>query len=615
MASVPTNTANWFKRIRRRGIHSVSVSGRFFWQRLLTLLPGALLPLLLFGIVIIVALRGSISAWTDSNNRNRLLQTQNQIELIIGEMDSLNITFSVNFDITSILMRSMLRENYNSSLQDVNKLTKNYLIPAVAARPYVHSLYIYMDNPYGRFLTDTDYLVTLDKFYDTTWHESYLRQKEMDRSFDSDLRELKRYAFEKQATQVITLYKRFFLQQGVVVLNLHKKYFDRQLQKQAAFSGQQLLVLSADGQVLMQSSAGPVPSREDTAAITAHPSATIPDYKMNGKHYQITRVISDLYGWTYLSMTPLTDLYALPNQVIFIVILAMILMAVLCLVYSVMYAKQSRDSIMKIFALLEAIEHREPLPAIAPRHNDAYTALMHNIIKNFASQNELRNLLEQKKVEAKMLELTALKAQINPHFLFNTLQSIYWMSFDRMGGPNDVSAMIENMTDILQYSMDSSDDMVPLSLEIKNTKAYISLQHMRYQQRFSVNWEIDDDAMPYYTVKLLLQPLIENAIQHGIDWDTREQLHILIRVRLMEDGIEVTVKDDGRGIPPDKLFALKHQLESPNDDGHIGLANCHRRLCLTFGPAYGLQLESENGLRVSIRLPKITGGQPAGRMP
>jgi len=274
---------------------------------------------LLFGIVIIVALRSSISAWTDANNRSRLLQTQSQIELIIGEMDSLNLTFSVNADITGILLRSMLRENYNSSLKDVSKLKTNYLIPTVASRPYVHSLYIYMDNPYGRFLTDTDDLVTLDRFYDTSWYDSYQHQKEINRRFDSDLRELKRYAFEKQSTQVITLYKRFFLHQGVVVLNLHKKYFDQQLQKSAVYPDQQLLVLSADGRVLMQSIADPVPSGEDIAAIAAQPSATIPDYNLDGQHYQLTRVTSDLYGWTYLSMTPLKDLYALPNQVVLII--------------------------------------------------------------------------------------------------------------------------------------------------------------------------------------------------------------------------------------------------------------------------------------------------------
>jgi two-component system sensor histidine kinase YesM len=273
-----------------------------------------------------------------------------------------------------------------------------------------------------------------------------------------------------------------------------------------------------------------------------------------------------------------------------------------------MYAKQSRDSIMKIFALLEAMEHREPLPAVTPRRNDAYTTLMHNILKNFASQNELRNMLEQKKVEAKMLELTALKAQINPHFLFNTLQSIYWLSFERMGGPNDVSAMIENMTDILQYSMDSADDLVPLALEIKNTQEYISLQHMRYQQRFSVAWEIDEEAKPYYTIKLLLQPLIENAIQHGIKWDSKEQLHISILIKMADGHILIVVKDDGMGIPKEKLNALIQQLEIQGEDSHIELANCHRRLRLTFGPEYGLELISENGLQIAIRLPKVSGG-------
>lgn len=598
------NTENWVKRLKRHG-RSRSVSGQFFRQKLFELLPGSVVPLLVLGISLGVMMRGNITSMTDEINRLQLMQTQVQIEQTIEEMDSLNITFSVNWDILRILIRAMLRENYSgTSIADVNKLTTNYLIPAVAARPYVNSLYIYLDNPYGRFLTDTNYLVTLDSFYDTDWMDSYEQLMKDNRSFVSELRAIKRYSFEQEPTEVITLFKRFFMHKGVVILNLSKSYFDAQLAEQVSSPSQRLLVVGEDGEVLMQSHETIPLARSEIAALCQSGDDALLSYNIGGENYHISRIHSDALGWTYLSITPLSALHAPTTRLLWGIFLGVLATAVFCAYFATRYARRSHQSLMAIIGMFESME-----PNITPNfpdgRNDAYTVIMQNIVKNFANEAQLHRLLEQQRAEAKTLELTALRAQLNPHFLINTLQSIYWMSCSLSGGPNDVSRMIENMTGILSYSLEAEDELVPLLEEIKHTMAYITLQHMRYQRRFGVTWTVDEEANACYTLRLLLQPLVENAIVHGINWEDDAVLNIRIHVALKEETVSISVRDDGRGVSPEELEKIRLNIENAGEASHIGLANCHRRLWLTFGPAYGLTLFGGDGFSVEIRFPMV----------
>ncbi|MEG0900756.1 MAG: histidine kinase [Clostridia bacterium] len=585
------------------------VSSRFFWQKMRGIVPLVLLPILLLGGSSILILRHSAATTSQENNRAHLINTQEQVELIIGEMDSLNLTFSVNSAITSLMRRVMTRPNYDSSVSAIKKLVSDYLTPAVAARDYVHSLYIYMDNPYGRFLTSSDGLVTSHGYYDVSWLDDYHRLHAEGLSFLSNLRTLHRYSFEKAGTHVITIYKKFFFQQGVVVLNLLKAPFDARLARQKSCPGQMLVVLGADGCPLMQSDEELPFSNDTLQAIRASDEDTLREYRSGKETYQITRMISAQYGWTYLSITPLADLFALANRLVLFVSLSAIVTALLCLALSAQHARRSYQSVSKVFALLDAVQTSTKLPDVRIDPRDIYTTMMHNIVESFAQsfaeKNRLTHLLEQKKYEARLLELTALRSQINPHFLFNTLQSIYWVSVSLTGSPNDASRMIEDMTSILAYSMDSSDMLVPLRDEVQNTRAYISLQHMRYQNRFEVTWEIDERALPYLGIKLLLQPMLENAITHGMRWETEQVLHIHVQLQKGTEEIVLVLEDDGVGIQPEALAQIRRRLDSQTDEGHIGLFSCNRRLCLTFGAAYGLELQSEQGVRIRMHWPLL----------
>ncbi len=605
MASARTTIANWYKRIRRRGITNLSVTSAFFWRKLLGISLCTLLPILILGLLVVTWLRGSITHMADENNRNHLLQTQSRVELILSEMDSLSLTFSANSDVTTTLSQAVMQENYSTAIREVAKLMRSYLIPPVAARPYIQSLYIYVDNPYGRFLTDTDNLVTRDTFYDIGWLESYERQRQENKQFASELRSLKRYAFEKESTQVITLYKRFFLREGVVVFNLYKRYFDALLADLVSMRGQQLLVVDGKGEVVMQSEPQLLLGYADIERLCGALGSGPFNYEAGRTRYQVSRIRSDLFGWTFLSITPHSQLYAFPDRAMGFMGLVLCAAAAVCLLLSIRHARRSHASIMRVFGLLDAMDKGEEPPSVEVERDDAYAYILHNILRNYAKQNNLKRQLEKKQFEAKTLELSALRAQIHPHFLFNTLQSIYWMSVERMGGPNDVGEMIQNMTSILEYSMESSDPLVPLEQEIRNTKAYIALQHMRYQDRFAVRWHVEAGIERFHTIKLLLQPLLENAITHGVNWEEHRTLNVDVSLARVNGCVAVRMKDDGLGIASEKLEEIRRRLASQSDEGHIGLFSVNRRLCLTFGPEYALEIESTNGTQILIRMPLI----------
>lgn len=545
----------------------------------------------------------------EENNLTALKNTKDQIELIISEMDSLNLSFSVNSDSVSVMRRVMTREKYDSNTNAIKKLASSYLTPIIAARRYIHSLYIYMDNPYGRFLTSTDGLLTSENYYDVSWLDSYEQLKQQELPFLSESRTLHRYSFEKQGTEIITLYKRFFMQSGVVVLNLYRSYFDQQLAQRVSSPNQILFVVNSAGQVLMQSR-GDIPiETESLIELSSTDRTTLSRYDIEGYDYFVTRIHSAPYGLTYLNVTPLTELYAFPNHIAKIMLLLTLAALLLCFLMSWGYAHNARHNILKIFTLLDHVKTHEDVPYVHVDSRDTYAVIMHNIVegfsRNFAEHNRLMRQIELQRLEAKELELNMLRAQINPHFLFNTLQSIYWMSVGMTGSPNEVSHMIENMTSILAYGLDTSDKLVPLSKEIEHTKAYIVLQQMRYKDRFQVIWDVSDGLLSYTIIKLLLQPLVENAIMHGMRWETQRMLCVTVRIYVQAEDMHIEVSDDGCGIDTQQLEGIRARLIAQEDGGHIGLFSCNRRLCLTYGAAYALDVASQSGegTAIHMRLP------------
>jgi two-component system sensor histidine kinase LytS len=210
-------------------------------------------------------------------------------------------------------------------------------------------------------------------------------------------------------------------------------------------------------------------------------------------------------------------------------------------------------------------------------------------------QIELAEIDEQKKMSEKA-ELKALRAQINPHFLFNTLNII--MSFCRTD-PEMARVLLMHLATIMKYSFAKHGDFVTIAEEMDEINAYLEIAKTRFGARLSVNLEIDAAILSEKIPVLSIQPLVENAIQHGL-FPKLSECHLLITAAGEADAIYISVQDNGIGIEPEKL----QQLFSAEAAG-IGVKNVARRLKGIYGDGYGLFLNSEpgKGTQATIRIP------------
>ena len=204
-------------------------------------------------------------------------------------------------------------------------------------------------------------------------------------------------------------------------------------------------------------------------------------------------------------------------------------------------------------------------------------------------------------------EIDALQSQIHPHFLYNTLESITWMI---EGNRNkDAVFMISELARLFRISLSKGKTIIRIEDELQHCRSYMNIQKYRYRERFSVQYDIQEEIYSYCTVKLILQPILENAIYYGVgDMDEDDDPLIVVRGYKKEDDIYLCVEDNGMGMrEEDVRNILTDNQKVPKHGSGVGLINVHTRIQLMFGEQYGLHVESEadEGTSVTVHLPAI----------
>jgi two-component system sensor histidine kinase YesM len=228
-----------------------------------------------------------------------------------------------------------------------------------------------------------------------------------------------------------------------------------------------------------------------------------------------------------------------------------------------------------------------------------FKELVHRI-KTLVKQNY------QSEIALKEVELKTLQSQINPHFLFNTLQLLQTEIV--CGSTEESNQLVLSLSSLLRYSMKQSEEMVELEQEIRNVKDYLFILNKKFDNRIDIEYRIPDESvLKHRTIKLILQPVIENVVRHGFGENPHEA-KVTIGVAAVRKGIMIAIRDNGKGMPKRQLQQLRKRL---NDRDHkperIGLYNVNQRIRLKFGPDYGLKIRSIPGefTAVYIVLPKV----------
>lgn len=231
--------------------------------------------------------------------------------------------------------------------------------------------------------------------------------------------------------------------------------------------------------------------------------------------------------------------------------------------------------------------------------------LGYSIQSSYEKSEKLMQEIVWEQNERRKSELDALQSQINPHFLYNALDSITWMI---EGERNDEAAfMISQLAKLFRISLSKGHTIISVRDELQHAKSYMNIQRIRYKDAFSVTFDVDPELEEYCAVKLTLQPILENSINYGVD-PMDDCGEIMIRVKKEEDLLILSVEDNGIGMSEEEVSLLLTDSNRKRKHGSgVGLVNINNRLQILFGKEYGLLIESEpdEGTRVSIRIPAI----------
>ena len=216
---------------------------------------------------------------------------------------------------------------------------------------------------------------------------------------------------------------------------------------------------------------------------------------------------------------------------------------------------------------------------------------------------QLMVTVRQEEINLRKTELKALQAQINPHFLYNTLDSIAWMC--EQGQNADAVRMVHALARLFRISISKGHELIPIAKEIEHAESYLQIQKYRYKNRFTYTFSVDPACLDCLCNKITLQPILENAINHGLDLMVDEGK---IEVQVCPDGGDILfrVRDNGVGMTAEQVQAILHR--QPGDRTGIGIKNVDDRLKIYFGKQYGLRIDSvpDVGTCVEIRMPRVT---------
>ena len=228
--------------------------------------------------------------------------------------------------------------------------------------------------------------------------------------------------------------------------------------------------------------------------------------------------------------------------------------------------------------------------------NDEYDVIMNNILMMFLNNTYLNIQLKEKQYRQQNAELTALQLQINPHFLYNTLQTLD-MEARKLNDDGRISAVVGYVSDILKYSLTNPQKSVSLREELDYLKKYVEVQHYRFGDRFIIYYEVDDDVMDAEVFRLMLQPVVENSLLHALRGNERG--YMKVRARRIGDKVNLRVIDNGDGMTREELEALRKRIADRNSRS-IGLTNLDRRLRLRYPEETGLRICSIKNLGTSV---------------
>ena len=532
---------------------------------------------------------------TNLDTYNTLHEAQ-RIAYLVGK-DSEVQTALREEALTDTQMKYDQRMNYNSKLRYVNRYTKD-----------LDGIYIIGEN--GTQFRSANRSMLLHDFRQDEWYkevkasEAPLWTCQSTGSFM--IRDLDTYMISIMIPIIDRASYRFL---GVVVVDVRVDDLKQISQVGMMFNGK-LALLDENNQILYvedeETSKDDMDSLQDLFTDMSMGDGA-EENSINKAGYLISSMSLDIAGWKIVGMVSQEMIYGKINTIRNM----MLFVSVICICLSVMLAiwvsKGISKPILQIRSAMKKVEKGDLKIHTHINQKDEIGELAGSFNHMVDKLNEL--VKQQKESQQKLLlsELNALQAQINPHFLYNTLDSINWMA--RAGQIDQVSDMINSLSIFFRISLSKGKTFITVEEELRHVENYILIQKKRYERYLDYEISVPKHLYQYQCIKMILQPLVENSIYHGIK-EKEEKGTISITAKEENNAILFYVTDTGQGMTKEKMKELQQMMQEGReyDANAYGIINVQRRIQTYFGKEYGLHFQSVlgKGTEVIVTIPKRT---------
>ena len=305
-----------------------------------------------------------------------------------------------------------------------------------------------------------------------------------------------------------------------------------------------------------------------------------------------------IVGVSYVEELVTVKVTAMIQMVLFVVLMVMLTTALAGTLLAKSFSKPAKELASAMRSFVKEAEAFEFYPV---KGTEEIVALSDSFGHMVLQIQELMEKVRNEEITLRKTELNALQAQINPHFLYNTLDSIAWMC--EVGRTEEAIEMVNALARLFRISISKGHELITVEQELQHAECYLKIQKFRYKSQFKYQFKVEEGCMGYLCNKITLQPLIENAIVHGLDMS--DEGEILIEVFEENQDIVMTVCDNGIGMTSEQCEEIFQK--DVHQKGGIGIKNVNDRIKIYFGEQYGVSISSEldEGTKVEIRMPKV----------
>jgi len=567
-----------------------------------------IIPLLIVAFII----NNQVSQFMHTNvcktNMEVLKQTKAGIENIINDMEYISITLLSDYDFQDIIN---LNKTKSLNSIEIAKFiyNKNLIQPLMNSRRYISSICISENSEviyqFGDQVTQED----------TRFHEEATRLKggvlwtpvyklpyasidnnsekfviSLVRAYNS-LMAIKQLATERISIDektISNIYEGINIAKGSEIFIVDK-------------SG--TVISSQDKNLLMKKMGTQVYIKDSLRSNDGFFKTRIKNTENIVFHYLIKET-----GWQVIQTIPESEM----NKQITIINLIIIICIAFCILFGIFFSLIQNTSILKPIKLLskemERVKGGSFDITLRIKNKDEIGNLSNSFSDMVRKISELIDSVYKSQIREKEAEVIAFQSQINPHFLYNTLDSIRWMAVKNKDYA--VGEQIEALSDIFRHVLNKGKDMTTIKEELDHLNNYIFIQRSRYGDRIFVDIQVDESLMEYITPKLILQPLVENSFQHGLECKVGGG-KIQIQIEKLENGIKYSVTDDGIGTDQDKITKM---ISSKTESHNVfALNNINDRIQLKYGKEYGLKFSSQAGIgtTVEVIIPQLKASEEA----